>query len=105
MKTFYKYKIALLTEGRWQVTVVEKRNFSRDPRSIARQLLEQWIIGQQGHLPGGRIVVVYGGNDGAPAGIIPTVRVQVYRSGPTGEDGPLTAAAYLGHAMRDYGAA
>jgi hypothetical protein len=106
MKTFYKYKIAVLTEGRWQVTVVEKRNFTRDPRSIARQLLEQWIIGQRGRpLPGGRIVVVYGANDGAPAGITATVRVQVYASGPAGEDGPMAAAAYLGHAVRDYGAA
>jgi hypothetical protein len=105
MRTYYKYKIAILTDDRWQVTVVQNQNFSRDPRSIARQLLEQWIIGQRGRLPGGRIVVVYGGRYGIPEGIIPTVRVQVYRSGPAGEDGPLAAVAYLGHTIRDYGAA
>jgi hypothetical protein len=102
MTTLYTYEFATFVDGRWQPTMHAAKEFSRDPQSVARGLLEQWIIGRSRRLPGGGRVVVHGRRcprravDGA-------VRVRVY-SGRLGgarlpAAGPV-ATAYLTRAGR-----
>ncbi|MEQ4207900.1 hypothetical protein ABN028_31930 [Actinopolymorpha sp. B17G11] len=103
MRERYTYDIATTTpDGRWLSSVISEDSFSRDPRSIARSLLEQWIIDHQGRLPGGR-VYVYGGSDGEePNNIVATVRVRVYRGDLRNREAQPVAVAYLAHAASDY---
>jgi hypothetical protein len=103
MRERYTYDIATATpDGHWLSSVISEDSFSRDPRSIARSLLEQWIIDHQGRLPGGR-VYVYGGSDGQqPTNIVATVRVRVYRGDLRNRESQPVAVAYLAHAASDY---
>jgi hypothetical protein len=103
MRERYTYDIATTTpDGHWLSSVISEDSFSRDPRSIARSLLEQWIINHQGRLPGGR-VYVYGGSDGQqPTNIVATVRVRVYRGDLRNRESQPVAVAYLAHAASDY---
>jgi hypothetical protein len=103
MRERYTYDIATATpDGHWLSSVISEDAFSRDPRSIARSLLEQWIIDHQGRLPGGR-VYVYGGSDGQePDNIVATVRVRVYRGDLRNREAQPVAVAYLAHAASDY---
>ena len=103
MRERYTYDIATsTTDGSWTAIVSSEDTFSRDPRSIARSLLEQWIIDNQGRLPGGR-VFVYGGSDRSDsAAMMATVRVRVFRGDRGNHDAEPVAVAYLGHAESDY---
>lgn len=95
MRTFYTYDFATLIGGRWQITIHDEREFTRDPRSIARGLLEQWIIGRARQLPGGGRVVVCGRRRQDRYGVGASVRVRVY-PGRLGRHAPSPAAtAYL----------
>ncbi|HEY8455019.1 MAG TPA: hypothetical protein VIL34_05465 [Actinopolymorphaceae bacterium] len=101
MRERYTYDIAISTpDGQWVSTVIEDATFSRDPRSIARSLLEQWIIDHQGRLPGGR-VFVFDGNRAA-TNLVASVRIRVYRGDLHNHDPHPVAIAYLGHAESDY---
>ncbi len=103
MRERYSYEIATSTsDGRWKSAVVSDDTFSRDPESIARSLLEQWIIDHQGRLPGGRVFVYSGVGRPDADQIVATVRVQVFRGDLHHRDAEPAAVAYLGHAARDY---
>lgn len=103
MRERYTYDIATsASDGRWIASVIREDTFSRDPESIARSLLEQWIIDNQGRLPGGR-VFVYGGADRSDSVyIMASVRVRVFRGAGDNHDVVPVAVAYLGHAESDY---
>jgi hypothetical protein len=103
MRERYTYDIATSTsDGRWVASLISEDTFSRDPESIARSLLEQWIIDNQGRLPGGR-VFVYGGSDRSESvHIMASVRVRVFRGDLHNRGVEPVAVAYLGHAESDY---
>ena len=104
MRERYTYEIATSTpDGRWTSTVIRDDTFSRDPRSIARSLLEQWIIDHQGRLPGGRVFVYGGSASPDSVRIIATVRVRVYRGDLYHHEHEPVAVAYLGHAESEFG--
>jgi hypothetical protein len=104
MRERYTYEIATSTsDGRWNPTVVRDDTFSRDPRSIARSLLEQWINDHQGRLPGGRVFVYAGSASTDSARIIATVRVRVFRGDLYHREHEPVAVAYLGHAESEFG--
>jgi hypothetical protein len=102
MRERYTYEIATRSQnGSWRIALIHDDTFSRDPESIARSLLEQWIIDHQGKLPGGR-VFIYRGQHQLSDRITPTVRVRVFRGGLQDRENAPVAVAYLGHAERDY---
>ena len=103
MRERYTYDIATSTsDGQWKPAVVRDDTFSRDPQSIARSLLEQWIIDHQGRLPGGRVFVYAGAGRPDADRIVATVRVRVYRGDMYHREPVPVAVAYLGHRERDY---
>jgi hypothetical protein len=65
MRERFTYEIANWLDGRWNVTLIREDTFSRDAASIARSLLEQWIVGHARELAGGTRVFVYAGRDAA----------------------------------------
>lgn len=102
MRERYTYEIATRSQdGQWRTALRRDDTFSRDPASIARSLLEQWIIDHQGKLPGGR-VFIYRGSHQLSDRITPSVRVQVFRGALQEREDQPVAVAYLGHAERDY---
>lgn len=102
MRERYTYEIATRSQdGQWRTAIIRDGTFSRDAQSIARSLLEQWIIDHQGHLPGGR-VFIHRGHHQLSDRITPTVRVRVFRGTRQHREDLPVAVAYLGHAERDY---
>ncbi|WP_020580279.1 hypothetical protein [Actinopolymorpha alba] len=103
MRERFTYEISTSTQdGQWKPAVIRDDTFSRDPESIARSLLEQWIIDHQGRLSGGRVFVFGGSHRETPDHIIATVRVRVYHGDLYTRESQPAAVAYLGHAKSDY---
>lgn len=104
MRNRFAYHIEVSRgDGKWRLIARRSDLFSRDPKSIARSILEQWIIGHPERVKGGERISVYGpraaphlDNGGA------TVRVTVFRDAHAGNTRVLAAVAYLGHDERDY---
>jgi hypothetical protein len=102
MRELYTYEISTIErDGLWRLSHIDNETFTRDPKSIARALLERWIIGNHDKLTGGERILVYG-NLAHPEKIVAKVRVQVYRGGFDGRDRQPVAVAYLGHADSDF---
>jgi len=99
MRECYTYEISTMQpDGRWRLSRVDTEYSARNPESVARSLLERWIIGNRDKLAGGERIIVprHGVIPGKLAG---KVRVQVFRGGR--ERRP-AAVAYLAHALSDY---
>jgi hypothetical protein len=96
MRERYRYEIATSAQnGRWTPAVIRTDTFSRDPESIARGLLEQWIIDHAGRLRGGRVIVYTSATRAESARLLATVRVRVYKAEADDGAAPV-AVAYLG---------
>ena len=96
MRERYRYEIATSAQnGRWTPAVIRTDTFSRDPESIARGLLEQWIIDHAGRLRGGRVIVYTSATRAESARLLATVRVRVHKAGADDGAAPV-AVAYLG---------
>lgn len=97
MRRLYAYEIATRPPGgEWTIVTAENDVFIRDPRSIARSIIERWIHENLRRLDGGRVVVTSGqGADLAPGGLAPYVRVRVFRGGT------VVSVGYLGHLVAD----
>lgn len=102
MRELYTYEISTIDrDGLWRLSHIDDETFTRDPKSIARALLERWIIGNRDKLTGGERILVYG-NLTHSEKINAKVRVQVFRGGLDGRDRTPIAVAYLGHAESDF---
>lgn len=104
MRNRFAYQIEVSRgDGRWHLMTRRAEAFTRDPKSVARSILEQWIIGHPDKVKGGERISVYGptaaphlDNGGA------SVRVTVF-NGEHANDAQVPAAvAYLGPDERDY---
>lgn len=105
MRERFTYEIANWLDGRWNVTLIREGTFSRDAASIARSLLEQWIVGHASELAGGTRVFVYAGRDARRSGpqhLAASVRVRVFAGSLTLRDADPVAVAYLAEARSDY---
>ena len=106
MRERFTYDIANWVDGRWSITLIREDTFSRDAGSIARGLLEQWIVGHRGRLRGGGRVFVYAGRAArraAPQHLAASVRVRVYAGSLAVRDADPAAVAYLAEATPDNG--
>lgn len=104
MRNRYTYLIEINRgDGTWRLSRRASQLFSRDPKSVARAILEQWIIGHPDQVRGGERISVHGPaaaphleNPGA------SVRVTVLDQADDESAVPV-AVAYLGHDERDLG--
>lgn len=102
MRELYRYEIFTIeNDGLWKTAFSDHETFTRDPKSIARALLERWIIGNRDKLTGGERILVYG-RFIHPRDIEAKVQVRVYRVGSAPENRRPIAVAYLGHSERDF---
>ncbi|WP_460518966.1 hypothetical protein [Flindersiella endophytica] len=114
MRERFTYEVAIWVDGcggggrgQWWVTLIREDTFSRDAGSIARSLLEQWIVGHRGQLRGGGRVFVYDGRAAArnrraaPQHLAATVRVRVFSGSLALRDADPVAVAYLAEATPD----
>lgn len=102
MRELYRYEISIIEhDGLWKMAFSDHETFTRDPKSIARALLERWIIGNRDKLTGGDRILVFG-RFVHPRDIVAKVQVQVYRAGLDQENRRPVAVAYLGHSERDF---
>lgn len=102
MRELYRYEIRTIErDGLWKQVHSDHETFTRDPKSIARALLERWIIGNRDKLTGGERILVYS-RFIHPSDIAAKVQVRVYRSGGGPENRRPIAVAYLGHMDRDF---
>jgi hypothetical protein len=101
MKARFTYEIATSAgDGRWTTEVGRTQTFVRQPREIARSLLELWIMEHRSEVPGGARVMVYGGlTRMAPA--VAYVRVRLYSGDTIDETARPVAIAYLGERASD----
>lgn len=82
MRELYTYEIASTTpEGRWTPVVIRTGWFSRDPESIARGLLESWILDYRGRLVSGQIYAFGKPERANSARLVASVRVRVFKGG------------------------
>ncbi|MFD2079310.1 hypothetical protein SAMN05421678_11536 [Actinopolymorpha cephalotaxi] len=82
MRELYTYEIASTTpEGRWTPVVIRTGWFSRDPESIARGLMESWILDYRGRLTSGQIYAFGKPERANSARLVASVRVRVFRGG------------------------
>lgn len=105
MRERYTYEISTSdADDRWKQEVLADDTFSRDPRSVARALLESWVIDNPGKLTGGeRILVRFAEDPGPPSQqITAKVRVRVFRGGLRDHPPHPVAIGYLGHRDRDF---
>jgi hypothetical protein len=105
MKERYTYEIATNGDGTdpWHRTALRDDTFSRDPASVARALLESWIIDHPGELTGGERIHVYDVTSRHPPGDrAGRVRVRVYRGALSSHDVEPAAYGFLGHDERDF---
>lgn len=102
MRELYRYEISTIeSNGLWKMAFSDHETFTRDPKSIARALLERWIIGNRDKLTGGERILVYG-RFIHPRDIEAKVQVRVYRIGSDADHHRPIAVAYLGHSERDF---
>jgi hypothetical protein len=104
MKERYTYEIATTDHsGAWQQTTLRDDTFSRDPASVARALLESWIIDHPRELTGGERVRVYSAaSRDAPTDMERGVRVKVYRGSLADHESEPAAYGYVSHDERDF---
>lgn len=104
MKERYTYEIATNRDGAgWHQTALRDDTFSRDPTSVARALLESWIIDHPGELTGGERIRVYDVTSRhAPGDGAGRVRVRVYRGPLKTHEADPAAYGFLGHDERDF---
>jgi hypothetical protein len=101
----YTYEISTSASGdRWTQDVLADDTFSRDPRSVARALLESWVIDNPGRVTGGERILVRFAEDPGPVAehVTAKVRVRVFRGGLRDHPPHPVAIGYLGHRDRDY---
>lgn len=80
MRELYTYEIASTTpEGRWTPVVIRTGWFSRDPESIARGLLESWVLDYRGRLISGQIYAFGKPERASSARLVASVRVRVFK--------------------------
>ncbi|GAA2755696.1 hypothetical protein [Actinopolymorpha rutila] len=80
MRELYTYEIASTTpEGRWTPVVIRTGWFSRDPESIARGLLESWVLDYRGRLISGQIYAFGKPERANSARLLASVRVRVFK--------------------------
>lgn len=98
-----RYTYVIQTRGRddgWRPGPAGEGSSLRDPRSIARSLLERWVIDHPGRATGGvRLIVSAGGTE--PEHVHVTVRVRVYAVGRHGPGARPVASAYLGYELEE----
>jgi hypothetical protein len=96
----YVYVIAVSDfDGKWrdvQVTQSRQTLQGRQPRAIARAILEDWVVDNPDQLAGGERMQVYGGNShDYPPDEYAHVRVLIYPGTLANHDVDPAAAAYL----------
>lgn len=104
MTDHYAYDIATTdADGRWTVNVNGADEFSRDPVETARSLLERWIHEHYGRIAGGSRVFVLTAQDAEQNGVVPNVRVRVFRTrNGNRHTRSLAAIAYLARVESDH---
>ncbi len=104
MKERFTYEIATNDHGdAWQRAVLRDDMFSRAPASVARSLLESWIIDHPAQLTGGERVRVYDEPTRMPADQAGgRVRVRVYRGKVSDHQAEPAAVGYLALDERDF---
>lgn len=105
MRERYTYEISTSESGdRWKQDVLADDTFSRDPRAVARALLESWVIDNPGRVTGGERILVRNAEDPGHASeqIAAKVRVRVFRGGLRDHPPHPVAIGYLGHRDRDF---
>lgn len=104
MKQRYTYEIETRdADGRWSEAIVRDDVFSRDAMSVARALLENWVIDHPGRLTGGeRILVRDPAVDADADQLSGTIRVRVFRGDLRDHAPRPEAIGYLGHDDRDF---
>jgi hypothetical protein len=101
----YTYEISTSESGdRWNQDVLADDTFSRDPRAVARALLESWVIDNPGRVTGGERILVRHAEDPGHTSeqIAAKVRVRVFRGGLRDHPPHPVAIGYLGHRDRDF---
>jgi hypothetical protein len=106
MKERFTYEIATNDHGGgWEQAVLRDGMFSRAPVSVARSLLESWIIDHPAKLTGGERVRVYETPGRRPVDHTDAggrVRVRVYRGKVTDHEVAPAAVGYLAFDERDF---
>lgn len=104
MKQRYTYEIETSdSSGRWSEAVVRDDVFSRDAMSVARALLENWVIDHPRRLTGGERILVRDPELHPDADQLRgTIRVRVFRGDLRDHAPKPSAIGYLGHDERDF---
>lgn len=110
MRERYTYEISTARDGYWRQVDFDDGMFSRDPASIVRALLENWVIEHPDTLSGGeRIHITHPRRRSVsdvpdPDSGAAKVRVRIYRGARAGHQADPAGVGYLGHDARDFGA-
>lgn len=103
MRGRYSYRIQMRgRDGRWNAGIAREDSFVRDPRAIARSLLERWVIDHPGRAKGGLRILATDAID-EPEYFHAAVRVQVFRGSLREHPRGPAAAAYLGYDVEEPG--
>lgn len=104
MRERYTYEIATdERDGEWKRVIRREDTFSRDPASIVRALLENWVIEHPDELSGGeRIHITHPRRRIVAEPVGARVRVRLY-SGSLHQHAPEPiGVGFLGHDARDF---
>lgn len=107
MKQRYTYEIAVNEDDRWKREVLADDTFHREPRAIARSLLEGWVIDNPGRAGGERIIVrdlTEPDSEEVDGEVDARVRVRVFRGALREHEPEPVAIGYLGHDAHDLAA-
>jgi hypothetical protein len=104
VKQRYTYEIETSdASGRWSEAIVRDDVFSRDAMSVARALLESWVIDHPDRVTGGeRILIRDPKLDSDAERLSGTIRVRVFRGDLRDHAPRPEAIGYLGHDDRDF---
>lgn len=104
MKQRYTYEIETSdANGRWSEAIVRDDVFSRDAMSVARALLESWVIDHPDRLTGGERILIRDPHlDSDADKLRGTIRVRVFRGDLRDHAPRPEAIGYLGHDDRDF---
>lgn len=107
MRERYTYEISVNDDDRWKQEILADDTFHREPRAIARSLLEGWVIDNPGRAGGERIIVrdlTEPGAADANGEVSASVRVRVFRGALREHEPEPVAIGYLGHDEHDLAA-
>lgn len=104
MRERYTYEIATdERDGEWQRVIRREDTFSRDPASIVRALLENWVIEHPDELRGGeRIKITHPRRRIVVEPVGAKVRVRLFSGGLHQHAPEPIGVGFLGHDDRDF---